>query len=176
MPRCRRHTGSGAQSETCCTSSGPNLQTTGSALQVVRRLRLATDVALTAAPGDRDALEGKGPQRRSQQRLDRQLEEVTEAVGGGYCRLQMPLKLALAIRGTVAGHGWGGGGGLPPFQCRYQFTGCPRHRQFQPLVQWFLLSHRVPFLVGVLHYRMYICKRWSVAGRCVQWCVHCLSL
>ena len=27
-----------------------------------------------------------------------------EAVGGGYCRLEMPLRLALAVRGTVAGH------------------------------------------------------------------------
>ena len=25
-------------------------------------------------------------------------------VGGGYCRLQMPLRLALAVRKTVAGH------------------------------------------------------------------------
>ena len=45
-----------------------------------------------------------------------------QAVGGGYCRLQMPLKLALGVRGTVAGHGLGalkgvGGGYLPPFQC-----------------------------------------------------------
>ena len=32
----------------------------------------------------------------------------------------------------------------------------PAIRQFQPLVQWFLHSHCVPFLVGVLHYRMYI--------------------
>ena len=32
------------------------------------------------------------------------MEEVAKAVGGGYCRLQMPLKLALAVRGTVAGH------------------------------------------------------------------------
>ena len=31
----------------------------------------------------RDALEGKGPQRR----LDRRLEEVAKAVGCGYCRL-----------------------------------------------------------------------------------------
>ena len=54
--------------------------------------------------GGRDASEGKGPQRRPQRRLDRRLEEVAEAVGGGYCRLQMPLKLALAVRGTVAGH------------------------------------------------------------------------
>ena len=57
--------------------------------------------------------EGEGPQRR----LDRRLEEVAEAVGGGYCRLQMPLRLALCVRGTVAGCWWGaleGGGGLPP--------------------------------------------------------------
>ena len=41
-----------------------------------------------------------GPQRR----LGRRLEEVAKAVGGGYCRLQVPLKLALAVRETVAGH------------------------------------------------------------------------
>ena len=50
------------------------------------------------------------------------LEEVVKAVGGGYCRLQMPLKLALGVRGTVAGHRLGAleggaGGGLPAFQC-----------------------------------------------------------
>ena len=54
-------------------------------------------------------------------RLDRRLEEVAKAVGGGHCRLQMPLKLALGVRETVPGHGpgalEGGGGGLPPFQC-----------------------------------------------------------
>ena len=38
---------------------------------------------------------------------------------GGYCRLQMPLRLALAVRKTVAGRmlgalEGGGGGGLPP--------------------------------------------------------------
>ena len=66
---------------------------------------------------DTDALEGKGPQRRSQRRLGRQLEEVAKAVGGGYCRLQMPLRLALGVRGTVAGHRlapWSGGRGAPP--------------------------------------------------------------
>ena len=62
--------------------------------------------------GGRDVLEGKG-------RLDRRLEEVAEAVGGGYCRLQMPLKLALGVRGTVTGHrlgalDGGGGGGTSP--------------------------------------------------------------
>ena len=46
-----------------------------------------------------DAPEGKGPQRRPQRRLGRRLEEVAKAVGGGYCRLQMPLRLALGVRG-----------------------------------------------------------------------------
>ena len=66
----------------------------------------------------RDALEGKGPQSRPQKRLDRWLEEVAEVLGGGYCQLQMPLKPALAVRETVAGHRLGaleeGGGGVPP--------------------------------------------------------------
>ena len=48
--------------------------------------------------------EGEGSQRRPQQRLGGQLEEVAKAVGGGYCRLQMLLRPALAVRGTVAGH------------------------------------------------------------------------
>ena len=52
----------------------------------------------------RGALQGQGPQRRPQKRLDRWLEGVAKAVGGGYCRLQMPLRLALGVRGTVAGH------------------------------------------------------------------------
>ena len=39
-----------------------------------------------------------------------------------YCRLQMPWKPALGVRGTVAGHRLGalevgGGGAFPPFQC-----------------------------------------------------------
>ena len=67
--------------------------------------------------GPRDALEGKGPPRRPQKRLDRRLEEVAKAVGGSYCRLQGPLKLALGIRETVAGSRLGAlEGGLPlPF-------------------------------------------------------------
>ena len=50
-------------------------------------------------------------------------EAVRQAVGGGcqsgwggYCRLQMPLKLRFGVRGTVAGHRLGaleGLGGLP---------------------------------------------------------------
>ena len=44
----------------------------------------------------RDALKNKGTQRRPQKQLDRRL------VGGGYCRLQMPWRLALAVRRTAA--------------------------------------------------------------------------
>ena len=77
-------------------------------------------------------MEGKGPQRSPRKRLGRRLEEVAQAVGGGYCRLQMPLRLALGVTGTVAGHrlgaleggglaqglGMRGGGGTSPlFQC-----------------------------------------------------------
>ena len=70
---------------------------------------------LPPPPPIRDALEGQGPQRWPQKRLDRRLEEVAKAVGGGYCRLQMPLSLALGVRETVAGHRLGtleGGGGV----------------------------------------------------------------
>ena len=47
----------------------------------------------------------------------RRLPKRLGAVAVGY----MPLKLALGVRGTVAGHRLGalewGGGGVPPFQC-----------------------------------------------------------
>ena len=70
-----------------------------------------------AGPAGRDALEGKGPQGPPQERLGRRLEEVAKAVGGGYCRLQMPWRLALGVGGTVAGHRLGalegGGEGVP---------------------------------------------------------------
>ena len=69
-------------------------------------------------PPARGALEGKGPQRRPRKRLDRRLEEVAKAVGGGYCRLQMPWKPAFGVRGTVAGRRLGAlegrGGGSSP--------------------------------------------------------------
>ena len=57
----------------------------------------------TTPPPPRDASEGRGPERWPQRRLER-LEEVTKAVGGGYCPLQMPLKPTLGVRETVAGH------------------------------------------------------------------------
>ena len=77
-------------------------------------------------PPQTDASEGKGAQRRPQRRLGRRLEEVAKAVGGGYCRLQMPRSLALAVSETVAGHRLGAlEGGLPPFQCI--LAPAPRH-------------------------------------------------
>ena len=43
---------------------------------------------------------------------------LPKRTGGGYCRLQMPLRPALGVRGTVAGHRLGalegGLGGIPP--------------------------------------------------------------
>ena len=51
----------------------------------------------------RDALEGKGPQRRPQKRLE-DVGGGCQNGWGGYCRLQMALSLALGVRGTVAGH------------------------------------------------------------------------
>ena len=86
----------------------------------------------TRGGGGRDALEGKAPPRQPPKPLGRRLEEVAKAVGGGYCRLQIPLRLALGVRRTVAGQRlgalegagatsppsnaslWGGGGALEP--------------------------------------------------------------
>ena len=77
----------------------------------------------------RDALEGQGPQRWPQRRFDRRWEEAAKAVGGGYCRLQMPLSLALSVRETVAGHRLraleGGGGTPPPGSDASLGAGCP---------------------------------------------------
>ena len=70
-------------------------------------------VVCVCCPLGSDALEGKGPQRGLQKRLGRRLEEVANT-GGDYCRLQMPLRLALGDTGTVAGRRLGaleGGGG-----------------------------------------------------------------
>ena len=88
---------------------------------------LARHIALAWNLLTRDALDGKGPQRRPQQRLGRRVEEVAKAVGGGYCRLQMPLSPALGVRGTVAGNRSGAlekgrGGYLPPVQCLLLLT------------------------------------------------------
>ena len=73
-----------------------------------RSLRRAREPELLPAPvggaWPGAAGEGKGPPRRARRRLGRRLEEVAEAVGGGCCRLRMPLKPAVGVRGTVAGH------------------------------------------------------------------------
>ena len=59
---------------------------------------------------------GRGLRGRPRSGWTGLLEEVAKAVGGGYCRLQMPLKLALGVRGTVARRRLGAleGRGLPP--------------------------------------------------------------
>ena len=48
----------------------------------------------------------EGASEVAPKRLDRRLEEVAKAVEGGYCRLQMPLKLALGVRRQQLGVGW----------------------------------------------------------------------
>ena len=72
-------------------------------------------------PGPHGCISGEGASEEAPEVargwLDRRLKEVAKAVGGGYCRLQMPLKSALAVRDTVAGRWLGalerGGGGFP---------------------------------------------------------------
>ena len=64
----------------------------------------------------------KGRGLRGSPRLDRRIEEVSEAVLGRYCRLQIPLNLAVAAKETVARHMLGalegagrpGGWWIPP--------------------------------------------------------------
>ena len=86
---------------------------------------------------------------RDQRRLGRRLEEVAKAVGGGYCRLQMPLRLALGVRGTVAGHrlgalGGGGGGNSPPSNASLpHFSNGVRPFQNSPCL-WLFRGRRVP--------------------------------
>ena len=104
----------------------------------VRAVRCTNDVFLASDRPEGSRVAGLGRRahrRRPAQSAGRRLEEVAKAVGGGYCRLQMPSKLKPAVRGTVAGHRlggpgegggvpppfpmhpWAGGGYLPPFQC-----------------------------------------------------------
>ena len=109
----------GPQCSTCLDGYlEPDCLVTNEAITRARQLPL---VRPCPCPCPRDALEGQGPQRRPQRRSDRRLQEVAEAVGGGYCRLQMPLKLAPGVRETAAGRRLGAleGGAVtsPPFQC-----------------------------------------------------------
>ena len=99
------------------SSAGPCKQCLGGRNPISQKKKFPDDFWYTnpgpPPPPTRGAFEGKGPQRWPQRRLGRRLEEVAKAVGGGYCRLQMPLRLALGVRGTVAGHRLGAleGGG-----------------------------------------------------------------
>ena len=66
----------------------------------------------------RDAFAAQGPQRRPQEAVRQAVGgAVSKSVGGGYCRLQMPVRLARGVRETVAGHKLGAlhrGGSLHP--------------------------------------------------------------
>ena len=67
---------------------------------------------------------GRGPEAAREAVRQAAREAVRQAAGGGcqsgwgggYCRLQTPLRLALGVRETVAGHGLGAveGGRVPP--------------------------------------------------------------
>ena len=82
------------------------------------RARTHTHTQMPHAPCPWMHQKGRGLEGGLRDRLDRRLEEVAKAVGGGYCLLQMPLRPALGVRGTVAGHRLGaleaGGRGTPP--------------------------------------------------------------
>ena len=85
---------------------------------------------LMLAPlGPRDAFDGKGPQRRPQQRLGRRLDEANEAVGGRLLSVSNAVEPGTWRQGdsgwAQAGRPGGGGGAyLPPaFQC---IRACPR--------------------------------------------------
>ena len=119
MPEHAGHVPNTSPTRTPPTARAPGWAN-GRLLEAVNRCRYPWRTA-TGAPPPRDALEWKGAQRWPQKRLGRRLEEVAKEVGGGYCRLQMPLKLALAVGGAVAGHrlgalggGGGGEGTFPP--------------------------------------------------------------
>ena len=77
--------------------------------------------------GGRDASEGKGPRRQPQERFGRRLEEVAEAVGGGYCRFvyqKRPDQMFPIVNFDVSHDGpFGLGGGGKGFWLKE--TGCP---------------------------------------------------
>ena len=101
------------------------------------------------------ALEGKGPQRQPQRRLERRLEDFAKAVAGGYCRLQMPLKLTLAVRRTVAGRRLGAleGGGVPPPLPIHPFLGGGSNQN--PATRpWQVLRRLTPGAKALLAYNL----------------------
>ena len=90
--------------------------------------------------------------------MDRRLEEVAKAVGGGYCLLQMPLNLALAVRGTVAGDRLGARSPPPPPLC--------------VIFRLVVVSLRGPGQSPVLPFACCVGSLLSVGrcGRCSCWC------
>ena len=56
----------------------------------------------------RDAVEGNAPQRQPRSSWIGGWRRLPKRFGGGYCRLKTPLKLAFAVRETVAGAPWRG--------------------------------------------------------------------
>ena len=97
-------------------------------------------------------------------------EAVRQAVGGGcqsgwggYCRLSMPWKPALAARETVAGHRLGaleGGGDPPPFLVL--MPDCGVHYLWFAFVCFLIRSHP-PFLVHTWGTRMVRVQKWDAA-------------
>ena len=101
-----------------------------------------------ACSGGQGSIRREGTSDAPQRQLDRRLEEVAKAIGGGYCRLQMPLTLALGVRDTVAGHKLGGlkgGGGGAGGECQISLErtggGDCRDRHWGP-------AARVPHHIG----------------------------
>ena len=94
------------------------------------------DVPWPLVPGVHQ--KGKGFRGCPRSGWDRRLEEVAKAVGGGYCRLQMPLRPALAVGETVGGRGLcaleEGGGDTPPPSSNASLGLCPPPRPPQPRV------------------------------------------
>ena len=85
---------------------------------VVEGLGAGHGVLLSAGQG---CIRREGASEAAPEAVRRAVGAVAKAVGGGYRRLQMPLKLAFAVRETVAGRrlgaldgGGGGRGYLPP--------------------------------------------------------------
>ena len=66
-----------------------------------RALHTAARRGTAAYEGRGGGGDGKGPHRRFRKRLDGRVEEVAEGGTGGYCRLQMPWRPALAVRGIA---------------------------------------------------------------------------
>ena len=105
--RYERRGGGGLEHRSLCTKNGTNQYF------LFVNFMISHQEIWRRAGGGQGWDASEGPQRRPQRRLDRRLEEFAKAVGGGYCRLQMPLRLELGVRETVVGRPGGRGGGPP---------------------------------------------------------------